>query len=242
MIEFVPSEWQNIFGRMLLWGIIILLFFVPARIVLPYVVRKKTTIDQRKDQLKLLQLIVWIFYFSWFLFLFAEIRSIFSIVVAAVLLGLLYLVYRFWLADVVAGVLFRNQYALNVGDIIYFGDVTGKIVSIDSRFIQVETQEGYSVYLTYTTLQSGIFMKSESKVLSTGYTFDVTAASDDPFPALAARVRDTLITLPWVSLRKEPVITQKGYKGGKRVITISVSAVDRSFTPRIEQYVRKEFE
>jgi len=241
-MDIVQNDWQNIIGKMLLWGLIILLIFIPVRFALPYIFRKKTNTAKRIDQWRLLQLMVWIFYFTWFLFLFAEIGSWFTAIVAGVLLGILFLLYRYWLADVVAGILFKNQNKLHYGDIIHFENIKGKIVNLGYRYVEIENQDGYSIYLPYSRMQSGIIMKSESQVISSVYTFDLVVHTDENYPQLAEKIKSNLVALPWVALNKEPVVKLKERSGDKSVITVSVSTIDRSFTTKIEQHIRRLFE
>ncbi len=242
MVDIAQNDWQNIFGRMLLWGFIVLLIFIPVRFALPYIFRKKDHLTRRRDQWKLLQLIVWIFYFSWFFFLYAEIRSWFVVINATVLLALLYLLYRYWLSEVIAGVLFRNQYPVHEGDIIHFENIKGKVINAGNRFIEIENQEGFTLFLPYSKLQSGIIMKSESKVLSSSYTFELKIESQEEFHELASHMKAYLLTLPWISQKKDPMIMLKEGKGRKKLVSVSVFAIDRSFVGKIEQHMRKTFE
>ena len=242
MMDIIQYDWQNVIWKMILWGIIILFIFIPVRLLLPYIIRERSGAAKKREQWKLLQMLVWIFYFSWFLFLFAAIRSWFTVVVGFVLLALLFLLYKFWVSDLIAGVLFRNHYQLSEGDMLHFGNIKGKIVRTGNKFIELENQEGYSVYIPYSQLQNGIFMKSESKMLSPGFTFDLNITSDEDFEDLSQKIKITLLSLPWTSSRKEPEISLKKRKGSSKTLTISVHAIDRTFSSKIEQHLRKIYE
>ncbi|MCB0805397.1 MAG: mechanosensitive ion channel [Bacteroidales bacterium] len=242
MIDIIQYDWQNVIWKMILWGIIILLIFVPVRLLMPYVIRNKSSMTKRREQWKLLQLLVWIFYFSWFFFLFADTRSWFTLIIGLVLLALLYLLYKFWLTDLISGILFRNQYQLSEGDMLHLQNLKGKVIRCANTFIELENQEGHTIYLSYSQLHKGFFMKSESKMLSPGFTFDLHVRSEDSFEVLSQKIKTTLISLPWTSIKKEPAISLKQISGGVKTLTISVNTIDRAFTGKIEQFLRNKYE
>jgi len=241
MTDIIQYDWQNVIGKMLLWGAIILLVYFPVWLAIPYIVKNKKRAIQRQELWKLIHLLAWIFYFTWFMFLFAAIRSWFTVINGLILTGILFLLYRYWLSELVAGLLFRNRNNIDRGDIIHFGSIKGRIVGMPGRSVEVETQEGFTVYIPYSKLQSGIFFKSESKLLSSGFTFDLVINSKEEFPELASRVRSILVTLPWISLKKEPVISLKEKQGDSFNLTVSVAVLDRTFTEKLEQYIRNSF-
>jgi len=240
-MEIVQTEWSRLFARFILWGIILFVLFSFTRLVLPYILRKNKKTDQIKRNLHLAELIIWIFFFSWFLFVFAEIKSLFSIVLFGIILGLAYLLFRFWVTDIVAGLIFRNSNKINRGDGLRVGDIEGKIVNLGFRNIEIEKKDGTTVYVPYRKVTSAIFSKTESATQSSGYTFELKTSLDSDIDHVTEKIKTYIVALPWSSIQKSPVISLKGQSDNSIVFSITVYSIDRSFFSKIENQVRNKF-
>jgi len=240
-MDIVQSEWSQIFGRFILWGIVLFLLFSLMRFGFRYLLRdnKKKYLIQKYFHLA--ELIVWIFFFSWFLFVFAEIKSLFVFIVFGLLLGVIYLLFRFWLIDIIAGVIFKNSNRINQGDSIQIKELSGKVIKIGTRTIEIENDEGISVYIPFSKLASAIYSRTESVAQTSGYSFELETSLEEDIDSVTENIKSSIIALPWSSIRKSPQIFLKGQTGKSLIFSITVFAIDRSYFGKIETHIKKKF-
>lgn len=240
-MEIIQTEWSRLFTRFILWGIILFVLFSLIRFGLPYLLRKNKIADQIQKYLRPVELIIWIFYLSWFLFVFAEIKSLFSLLLFGIILGLAYLLFRFWITDIIAGLIFRNSNHISKGDGLQIDNIKGKIVNLGFRNIEIENEEGNSIYVPYRKVTSAVFTKTESAAQSSGYTFELETTFDGNIDKVIENLKTTIVALPWSSIRKPPQISLKGQSEKSLIFNITVYSIDRSFFSKIETHIKNKF-
>ncbi|MCD4697783.1 MAG: mechanosensitive ion channel family protein [Bacteroidales bacterium] len=240
-MDIVQTEWSQIFGRFILWGIVLFVLFSLIRFGFRYLLRDKKKKYLIQKYFHLAELIVWIFFFSWFLFVFAEIKSLFVFIVFGILLGVIYLLFRFWLIDIIAGVIFRNSNRINQGDSIQIKELSGKVIKIGTRTIEIENDEGISVYIPFSKLASAIYSRTESVAQTSGYSFELETSLEEDIDSVTENIKSSIIALPWSSIRKSPQIFLKGQTGKSLIFSITVFAIDRSYFGKIETHIKKKF-
>ncbi len=240
-MDIVQSEWSQIFGRFILWGIVLFVLFSLIRFGFPYLLRDKKKKYLIQKYFHLAELIVWIFFFSWFLFVFAEIKSLFVFIIFGLLLGVIYLLFRFWLIDIIAGVIFRNSNRINQGDSIQIKELSGKVIKIGTRTIEIENDEGNSVYIPYRKLASAIYSRTESVAQTSGYSFELETSLEEDIDLITENIKSSIIALPWSSIKKSPQISLKGQTDKSLIFNITIYSIDKSFSSKIENHVRNKF-
>ena len=240
-MDIVQTEWSQIFGRFLIWGIILFVLFTIIRFGFPYLMRNKKKSNQWLKYFRLIELFIWLFFFSWFLFRFAEAKSLFAFVIFGIQLGILYLIFRFWLTDLIAGIIFKHSNQIDIGDSIHYEGHAGKIIKIGGRSIEIENEEGNSVFIPYRKVTSAIFSKTESATQSSGFTFELETSLDGDIDITTEKIKTYIVALPWSSIRKSPIISLKGRSNNSILFSITVYSIDRSFFSKIENQVRNKF-
>ncbi len=239
-MDIVQTEWSQIFGRFLIWGIILFVLFTIIRFGFPYLMRNKKKASQLLKYFRLVELFIWLFFFSWFLFRFAEVKSLFAFVIFGIQLGILYLIFRFWLTDLIAGIIFKNSNQIDVGDSIQYEKHLGKIIKIGGRSIEIENEDGNSVFIPYRKLTSAIFSRTESSEQTSGYSFELETSFEEDIDKTIEQIKSSIIALPWSSIRKSPQISLKGQTDKSLIFNVTIFAIDRSYFGKIEnQHIKK---
>lgn len=231
---------QN-FGKFILWGIIIFLFFAIIRFGIPYVLKTLKQQVYVKQITLIAELTIWIFYLCWFILLFLKSGSLFVIVVFAILFFILYVLGKLWLFDLVAGVIFKSGGQVKKGDYFEKDENKGIISKLGSRFLIIEHIDGNMVHIPYRTITSSIFSKNEIIDQKSGYTFDMEIKSKENIEATKSIIHKFILSLPWSSVNKSPVITLIGQTTEKYIFKITVFAIDKSFATKIEDHLKKQF-
>jgi len=240
-MDIVQTEWSQIFGRFLLWGIILFILFSLVRYGFPYLLSNKKKANQFLKYFRLAELILWIFFFAWFLFRFAEIKSLFAFLLFGIQLGIIYLIFRFWLSDLIAGIIFKNSKHIDIGDSIQYEKHSGKIVKIGSRYIEIENSEGNSVYVPISKITSAIFSKTESTEQTSGFSFELETSYEEDIDKAIENIKSSIIALPWSSIRKSPQMSLKGQTNKSLIFNVTIFAIDRSYFGKIETHIKKKF-
>jgi len=240
-MDIVQTEWSQIFGRLIFWGIILFVIFSLVRYGIPYLFRNKKKVNQFLKYFRLIELIIWVFYLSWFLFLFAEAKSLFAFLLFGIQLGILYLIFRFWLSDLIAGIIFKNSNQIDIGDSIQCEEHSGKIIKIGGKNIEIENTEGNSVYIPFRKITSTIFTRTESTEQTSGYSFELETSIPNDIDEVIENIRSTIIALPWSSIHKAPQVLLKNQTDENLIFNITVFAIDRSYLGKIETHIKKKF-
>lgn len=240
-MDLIQTGATQIFGKLILWGIIIFLFFAIMRIGIPYVLKTLKQQARIKKIALVSELTVWTFYLSWFIFLFLKSGSLFVIVIFAILFFVLFVLGRLWLFDLIAGVIFKSGGQVKKGDYFEKGENKGIISKLGSRFLIIEHIDGSMVHIPYHTITSSVFRKNEIIDQKSGYTFDIELKSTEPLEALKSNIQKAILSLPWSSVNKPPIINLIHQTTGKYIFKITVFAIDKSFAAKIEDHIKKQF-
>lgn len=231
----------QIFGKFLLWGIIILLFFAILRFGIPYIVKNQKRQVYLKQILLISELTIWIFYLCWFIFLFLKSGSFFVIVVFAILFFILFFIGKLWLIDLIAGIIFKSGGQVRKGDYFEKDANTGIVYRLGSRFLIVENIEGNMVHIPYHTITSSVFMKNEAIEQKSGYTFDLETKCTRSLEEIKSDIQKSILSLPWSSIKKLPVITLLDQTSEKYILKVTVFAIDKIFATKIEDHIKKQY-
>jgi hypothetical protein len=152
------------------------------------------------------EIIVWIFYLCWFIFLFLKSQSFFVIIVFAILLFVLYVV---------------------------------GVNKLGSRFLVLENIDGNMIHIPYHAITSSVFKKNETIDQKSGYTFELETKSAGTFEEIKSNIQKSILSLPWSSIHKSPVITLLDQTPEQYLLKITVFAIDKSFGSKIEDHIKK---
>lgn len=240
-MDLIQTGSTQIFGKFILWGIIIFLFFTIIRFGIPYVLKTQKKQVYIKQIVLISELTVWIFFLCWFVFLFLKSGSLFVIVVFAILFFVLYVLGRLWLFDLIAGVIFKSGGQVKKGDYFEKDENKGIISKLGSRFIIIEHIDGNMVHIPYHKITASIFRKNEIIDQKSGYIFDLTVRSTENIETLKSNIQRSIISLPWSSVNKSPVISLLEQTAEEYVFKITIYAIDKSFAAKIEDHIKKQY-
>ena len=240
-MDLIQTGSTQIFGKFILWGIIIFILFAILRFGIPYILKNQKHQAYIKQFLLTSEITVWIFYLSWFIFLFLKSRSFFVIIVFAILLFVLYVVGRLWLIDLIAGVIFKSGRQLKKGDYVEKDDYKGIVNKLGSRFLILENIDGNMIHIPYHTITSSVFKKNETIDQKSGYSFELETKNINTLEEIKSNIQKSILSLPWSSIHKPTVITMLDQTPERFRLKITVFAMDKSFGSKIENHIKKQY-
>lgn len=236
------SNWQPVFFDFLVAGLVILLFFRLLQFVLPVLLFRKRKNRSIMRSLPVVETGTWLLFFSWYLFRFAAIMSIYAFVVTGILLTLIFWISRFFIKDLMAGIFFRVSARFREGEVIIYKGHKGTIKHFGTQSLEIESPGGQILYIPYSRLMETLNIKHESTDQSAAYNFSLKI-SPLPHPEESIKkIRTFLISLPWSSTHKKPAVLIQEKAEGYYKADVTAYPVEKAFARRIEQLTREEFE
>ncbi|MBE0638511.1 MAG: mechanosensitive ion channel [Bacteroidales bacterium] len=231
------------FGLYLLLFLSMALFFALRLIswLLPVIVPGE---EQRKIVLRyksLVELVVWIVFIIWAVqYLFYSNQSY-----AVALFALLFLltVYSGWigLKDVIAGAFLKAGHRLTLNEIIRVGEIGGKIIRFGHTSLVLETDSGETVFLPYSFLYGKVIIKSHPAESIHRHTFQIEIAKSESTRDVTERIRSFILTLPWISLKKDPHIRPLSETSTGQPIEITLFSIDKEHFQDMERLIKLKF-
>ena len=238
-MDLIQTGSTQIFGKFILWGIIIFLVFAIIRFSIPYLLKNQKRQSYIKQIVLISQMIVWIFYLSWFIFLFLKSGSFFVIVVFAILFFILYVIGRFWLIALIAGIIFKSGGQVKKGDYFEKDENKGIINKLGSRFLIMENSDGNMIHIPFHSITSSVFRKNEIIDQKSGYSFELKIKNINTLEETKSKIQKSVLSLPWSSIHKSSVITLLDQTPEQYRLKITVFAMDKSFGSKIENHITK---
>jgi small-conductance mechanosensitive channel len=242
-MNLAENNWQILFINFVLIGIILLLLFRVLRFSLPWLLRNPKQQAFLKQHLPVIEIAFWFLFLSWFIFRFAQKLEVYAFVVAAILFILLFWFSKFYLREIIAGILFKTSGRYKKGDTIQSGDHAGKILRFGSDVLELESSDGRLIFLPYSQLTGGaVNIKSEGAEKASGYSFEIIAHPDMNPAAFEQALQSHALSLPWISISKPIQVSLERTGTEGMVYKVTIYLLDRTFCLQAEKAIREKFD
>ncbi len=237
------NNWQMIFINFLLIGIILLLLFRVLRYSLPWLFRDPKKRDYVKKRAPLLEIGFWFVYLSWFTFSFAQRLEIYGLVVGGLLFILLFWFSKFFLREIIAGIIFKINGRYKKGDQIQATGHDGRINRFGLDTLEMESRDGKLIFIPYSRLVGdSIVIRSDGTEKATTHTFTILTAVKDDIAGFEREIQSLALTLPWISINKPLQAALEQFNRDTMTFRITLYLIDRNFAVNAEKAIRESFE
>ncbi|MBN3034746.1 MAG: mechanosensitive ion channel [Bacteroidales bacterium] len=222
-------------------AVVLLLLFRILRIgihLLPTGRRKK---DALVRFVPATEIFVWLLFTIWAIQLFWDTNRLYALIMAVILTFIILWLCWFALRDFLAGALFRVDKGFQKDEMIRVGEYSGKIRELKHRYLLLETGSGEIIHIPYTKLQGQIITKSHPAAHILGHTFQIRARRSSGFRELSTSITESLLNLPYISVKKPPQIKRIGEEEDDYLLEITAYAVNAGFFPDIEHAIRMKY-
>lgn len=239
----LDNNWQIIFINFVLLGVILLLFFRIFNFGLPWMIKNLDKRSLIKRRVPVVEIAVWFIFLSWFTFRFASNLEVYAIIVAAILFILLFWFAKFYLREIIAGIIFKTSGRYKTGDMIRLNRISGKIFRMGMDALELESSEGFNIFIPYSKLVGGpILTRVESAEQGSGYNFTLITEPKDNIKIFEKEMQSFVLTLPWANIEKPVQISFKTLKDSNMVFEVTLFLLDKSYLAKAEGLIRKKFE
>lgn len=236
------NSWQSIFINFILIGIILLLLFRVIRYSLPLFARENKQRDYISRQLPVIETILWFLFLSWFTFRFAQKLELYALIVAGFLFILIFWFARFFLRELIAGIIFKSGDRYKKGDFITTSEHSGRIYRFGIDSLEVENAKGQIVFIPYSKLVGdAIHMRSEGADKASGHSFRLTVIGEKNLAQLEQEIQLFALTLPWININKTAQISLICQDANQIELNITIYLIDRNFAIEAEKSFQENF-
>lgn len=190
----------------------------------------------------IVELVSWIVFLSGFVWSLNAADNIFTYIILVIIFILLFWLSQFWIKDTIAGLIFRSSSRFTEGDIIQSEDYRGIIRRFRNHTLEIESRDGKTMFIPYSKLLKTTQIQSQSKDKQSGYAFRLVCSAGIESTELKKQIKKFIITLPWTSTLKKPIVTLINETDEVKEYEVTVYPIDKSHAGKIEGFVKEEFE
>ncbi|MBI9035236.1 MAG: mechanosensitive ion channel [Bacteroidales bacterium] len=237
---------QNLSGATLgLFALYMILVFAFFRIIQPVLRLFPLRRERRSLLLKHLpfvELIIWVVLMGWAIpYLWNDYR-LYSLALSMILLMILFWTGWFLLKDLIAGVIFKSHKHFSKNEIITIDNVTGKIISFESRYVVLETLSGKNIHYPYSKLIGFVLSKANPAELIKSYKFKIRTSKENSLVSVMSDIKQDIVNLPWASVKKQAEVHLESEDDHAYTLELIVFSIQKEYLYRIEQYVKNKYE
>jgi len=244
MEAFYPGIYPLSIIIFLITAFFILAFFRLIKYMIQFVRLPKHKADLAKKYLPVAELTIWIIFFTW------AIQYLYNrgylVTIVPLMIFIIIILYLAWyvLKDLIAGIVFKTSNPLAINDHITVAGVSGKIIEIGQNILKIENDSGRIITIPYSKITGEIIQMHfpSQSLLSHCFLFkmELIYETEQVFEIIE-KLRITILSLPWASQKKEPMIIIKDEGPNDILFSITVFSLDNGYFTRIEKFLEKEF-
>ena len=145
------------------------------------------------------------------------------------------------LRDYMAGIIFRSSKDIREQESISVSGSEGRIIKVGSYNLSLETENGEIVLLPYSSFAGKKIIKQHSSEQVKSFKFVLTVDSEKDPIKLVSEIKNTILTQPWSSLKKDPQIVMINSDDKEVKFEITVFTPDMVYAQRIKAYLESKY-
>jgi len=159
----------------------------------------------------------------------------------AIFLLLIIAGWRF-LKDFVAGIIFKLEAKINVGQKIKFNDHVGIISTMDYLSTKIEVENGESIIVRYSDLSNFIITQANASESLKSHLLKLKIKSDKDIGIIKEDIKSIIYNLPWSLGEKAPVIEYETSDEVGHQFKVILYALENAHFRLMENSLRKSLE
>ncbi len=190
----------------------------------------------------LFELIVGLSAVLWTINYFFQSKSYYNIIVISIIIIFIGFFSWFLFRDLVAGYIFRILNNFQPGIKIQLGATSGRLIEMRATHIIIETGEGKTVKIPYSSISSEIVSEQPAESITEDSVLTLQVTNNKNLPETEEKIRKALLNSPWRLLHREPVIKLKAQNEVHYVFEIQVKTRNKKHQQYLYSSLLKQFE
>lgn len=237
----LTQNWQDVFIRFLILGILFFLFFRLLQYVVPFLLKNKKGLDKLKRYMPIVETASWLVFFSWYSLKFYAQYNIYTIVILGIIAIIAFWISKFLLKELIAGVAFRISARFSENDSIQTSQYSGTIKKFHFDSIELEAGDGQIIFIPYSKLSGEVTIKNESAGQTSAHSFQLITTTVNEPEVVSKNITTYLLSLPWSSVNNHPQVILADQEDGHYKFDITCYPIDKSYAIKIEQRILEKF-
>ncbi|MCF6365556.1 MAG: mechanosensitive ion channel family protein [Bacteroidales bacterium] len=229
--------YKFLFFAFLLFAFFRVLFFLN-----PILIKNKKNATFIKRNLPVLEFIVWIIFSVWVFREFLIYNQYFAIALFVIMLVISILSVRIFLSDFVAGIILKSDSSISTGDFITTSNFSGIISKFNYRTLELELQNKSIAKIPYSEILNKSLVKEKRSRSISAHSFEITTSKKKKLDELIKSIEQTIILLPWVSIKQTPEIKPVSETNNTYLLEITIFANNKDMYFKIEKFIKEKIE
>ena len=227
--------------KFLIAGVFLWLLLRLLKYLMPFVIKRKENKRYVRRYLPSFELLLWFVFVIISIDLFLKTGNIVGY-------GLLILVFLFiiWftffvLKDLMSGVIFKLTDHFSKDDTLKVSKYSGKIVNFGRSSLELETENGKSIYIPYSKIIGAVNIKTDPAEKISRYNFKLETKKDISLREKTELIKQAIMVLPWSSIKKSPIIKPVGETENSYIFEITIFSLEKEYFHKIENNIKEQF-
>lgn len=226
----------------LITGTAIFAFFKISGILLGKVSHKYAVLKSINRIFPAIQIISWTAYVFWANGVFFKDREYYVPIVIGMALIVMVMVGWFLFRDVVAGVVYRIQNDLNIGDNIKIGMIAGQIKSVHLTHIEIATDNGTTIKIPNTRLSQDLISGSTTPEGLEEFKIQLAFSKHLAKPEIEEKIKSEVANSPWCDYKNAPVIKLKDEDENTYFYDVVIYTLNHKHLRIVEKALKRKLE
>jgi len=227
--------------KYILAAVVILLLLRLFVFVLPSIFSNKKVLKKINKYYPIFEFLVWFIFLIQVFKVFLLKNQYFAFAIFVITLAIAFWASKILLKDYFAGLLFKTNYNFNIGDVISYNKVTGKIVNLSNRVITLETESTKLIQIPYSKLTDTELSKKYEAETIYNHQFILKVKQTQNITDIKQKLKVNILNLPWISLKKEPIIIPISENSDYIEFELTVFTIEKEFSYKIEKYLKEKY-
>ncbi len=169
-------------------------------------------------------------------------KSYYYIIILSLIISFIALISWFVIRDFIAGIVFRTQNNFNRGASMKFGEIAGKLISMRTSHIVVETEEGRIIKIPYSRIIGEIVSEHPEEGVREDSVIGLKVKKSKKWNETEASLKNTILNSPWRLLSSEPKIKLLSEQDKYYEIEIHVRTRSKKHEENLNTFLSNKFE
>ncbi len=139
------------------------------------------------------------------------------------------------------GIMFKLNGKFKINDSVRFKNYQGKIVEMTGRRMIIEDDKGELIFIPYEELARDVIIKNHPAENILSYNFLLRTPLTKTADERVKDIRATILSLPWVSIKKHPNISLVEETDDYQVFDITFYSLEKAYFYRIEKAIKQTY-
>ncbi|NPD84042.1 mechanosensitive ion channel [Lentimicrobium sp. L6] len=241
------ETWDLKFSNIEIIGLALIAFilFIILKVIakaFPYLIKQP---ERKKAFLRyftISEILFWILYTIFVIRELSDSNQIYSFGLFILLMVAGFWLLWYYMKNYISGGVFKLNSNFEINDSVQINEYQGKIVGLGKHSLELESDNGEMIYIPYTKLADAIIIKLHPGEMVLSHSFTLSTANDKKSVDKEEEIRFEILSLPYSSLKKSPVINLIHEDAEHFVFELVVYTLEKDYFFKMEQEIRKKFD